>query len=174
MNNMILGTLLCAASLFAQSVADPRLDEGKLHWIQPGLTTQQVQKLLGPPHISAVFGNEFLSWQYKLGGDPHDPSHMLVFRRGTGRLVSITRIYETDQSVAEFFPPAQSEMFTHEGNPSQPYPVLLRRLPQECFLLAMGATRQRLITSQLILVDREGLSVFHSWLPPLLEKPVRP
>lgn len=100
--------LLLAVPLFSQT--DPRLKDGvqKPVWFQLTEDRGEVSKLLGKPANVASFLKDFVSWQFQLGSSHEDFSHVAVFRKSEGKLMSITREYEPESNVDELFPPAQT------------------------------------------------------------------
>jgi hypothetical protein len=81
------GALLCAAPLFSQidAAAEPKAEKGKLAWFLLTETRDAVLRTMGPPALSAEFGQDFVGWQYRIGErEDEEPSHYLVFRKSDG------------------------------------------------------------------------------------------
>ena len=65
---------------------------------------------LGPPAMVANFWADFESQQYRIDNEDHDDvSHYVVFRRSTGKLVSVTRNYNEERRVDAFFQPRKPQ-----------------------------------------------------------------
>jgi hypothetical protein len=161
------GALLIAAPLFSQEIerpsTEPQVQDGVFRWLRLSESRDVLTEVFGAPRVTATFG-DFVAWQYQLGGvDGHDFSHQLVFRKSTGKLVSITRSYEPDVEVDSFFPEAETRVYTFRGGP-EPFPVRLRRLPGDLLLIAMGTAKRGDKTGQLMLIHQAELRHFHSWL----------
>lgn len=155
---------LATAPLFAQTPADPALREGRLIWLHLKESRQEIARLLGPPALTADFGKDFQSWQYRIGdGDHDDSSHILIFRKSTGALVSVTRNFSPERTVDEFFPPAQWQTYSSEFNGVR-YSVRVRILPEGKLLLAMGTAKAGQPTGQLILVSDTELPNLFPWI----------
>jgi hypothetical protein len=163
----LLWALLPAAPVFSQapSFADPQIRQGRFEWLRLEETRAEVASLLGPPAVVASYGAGFESWQFQLDSrEEHDVSHVAVFRVSTGRLISITRFYDPEQNLDRFFPAAGTETywFSETGRPD--YPLLLRRLPGDLLLLAMGVSERGQPAGQLVLLRASELSAFYPWL----------
>jgi hypothetical protein len=174
---ILTGALLAAPPLLAQTsshghdeeplpaMADPVVTAGEPAWFLLTESRGQVSAKLGPPALVADFGRGMQSWQYQIGLiDHHEFSHQLVFA-GPGRtLASITRNYEEERTVDEFFPEAATEVY-HYPDASKPrYSVRLRRLSGGRLLMAMGTSRAGQKTGQLLLMHESWLAVFHPWI----------
>ncbi len=111
----------------------------------------------------AHFGKDFESYQYQIGSaDSHEYSHQIVFRR-SGELVSVTRNYEPERLVDEFFPAAETTVYCHP-DPAVSYCLRLRRLSGGRLLLAMGSARAGIATGQLVLIRDSEVRSFYPWL----------
>ena len=140
-STLVIGALLIAAPVFSQHrvVASP----------DPQLGKNQEE-----------FGIDFQTWQYQIAdGDHDDFSHQLVFRKSTGKLVSITRNYEPQINVSAFFPKKDSATYKMEGSPS--YNVLLRRMNDGSLLLAPGLAKPDEPAGQLMLMRESELRHFY-------------
>lgn len=167
----VLGVLLSAAPLFSQvhtqipAFTDPQLKEGKLTWFSLEETTADVRKLLGEPAQISDAGEDLVHWRYQIAQeDNHDFSHYLIFRKSTGRLISISRSYEDERTVDAWFPIKETKTFfwTHSGQAN--YPVRVRTLPGERVLIAMGAAKPGDTTTQIVLIQSSELRNFYPWL----------
>lgn len=160
---MHAGTFLLWA--LAVAAPDPSIRKGEPVWFALTETREEIARLLGPPVAAAPFGSDFVSWQYRIGeGDHHDHTHLLVFRRSTGVLVSVTRVYEPERAVDEYFPAGKSAVYEYAPPGGAPYPVRLRRLSGGRLLLAMGSARAGAPTGQLVLMHESVMRHFHPWL----------
>lgn len=157
------GVLLAGAPPYSlDPVAGKR---GGVHWFELTESRQEITRRLGPPRLVAEFGPDFVSWQYHLNeGDDHDPSHVLVFRRSTGVLVSVTRFFERERSVEALFPTQIVRYAPATGLGAPAYPFLLRSLPGQRLLMAMGVDNPNHPTGQLVLMHRSVVKEFYPWM----------
>ena len=140
-----------------------------------GESMEDVARKLGPPKLVADFGAGLRSWQYHLGsGDNHDPSHYLVFRRSSGKLVSVTRNYDPEELVDGLFPGSQTSTHFLRPPTDPPYGVRVRRLPGGRVLLAMGSPKTGQPVSQLVLMLEADLASLYPWLADALKGNVPP
>jgi hypothetical protein len=165
--------LLGAASLFSQvsspQLTDPRITDGEFHWFSLAETPEEIASALGPPQMTAPFA-DFVSWQYQIGvEDEHEFSHQLVFRKD-GRLVSITRNYETERIVDEWFPADMTEVHSHRSAEGQAFSISVRRLSEGRLLLGMGISGLGQKTGQIVLIKQSELRYFYSWLSDEVER----
>jgi hypothetical protein len=161
------GALLIAAPAFSQDngrpSVEPAVKDGVFQWLDFSESRDLLTEVFGPPRVTAAFG-DFVAWQYHVGGvDGHDFSHQLVFRKSTGKLVSITRSYDPDVEVDQFFPEAETRVYIFHGGPA-PFAARLRRLPGNLLLIAMGSAKRGEKTGQLMLIQQAELRHFHPWL----------
>lgn len=155
------GVLLWAGPLFSQ-VAEPAIKNGQFNWFALTETKQQVTKVMGLPRMVADFAADFVSWQYQVGDIDHeDFSHQLVFRKSTQALISITRNYDPERSVDEFFPQAETSVYSFPDAQKPQFSVRLRRLSNGRILMAMGTAKT---TGQLVLIHEQELRNFYPWL----------
>jgi hypothetical protein len=159
----LVGALLTAAPLFSQSGADPAVVKGRVQWLTLGESREDLARAMGPPRMIAPFGADFVAYQYQIGGvDHHDYSHQVVVRRSDGTVVSITRNYEPEIVVDEFFP--EPETSAYRCQECGGYSVRVRKLSGGRLLLAMGVSRPGQRTGQLLLIRESELRVFLPWL----------
>ena len=153
---VLLGALLIAAPVFSQ--------EQDVLAFQLTETSAQVVQRLGRPALVAPAG-EFESWQYQIGvEDNHEFSHMLLFRVSTGELVSVTRNWEQERTVDEFFPVSESKVYYYPDAEHREYGVRVRHLSGGRLLIAMGSTKPGDVTGQVVLIREAELQHFHGWL----------
>lgn len=171
---LLMGALILSAPLLCAgeaSLAEPRIEQGKLRWFSLAETPAEVEAVLGKPALAASSGSDHLSWQFRLGGiDHHDFSHVLVFRKSTSKLVSVTRLYEEEQIVDEFFPAAETTVHHYRDAGTTPFGIRLRRLPGGRLLLAMGSPKPGVPTGQLVLIDENELTTIYPWLAEQLRR----
>jgi len=171
---LLFGALILSAPLLCgeqPTAADPKIEKGKLLWFSLLETPAQVEAALGKPALAASSGSDHLSWQFRLGGtDHHDFSHVLVFRKSTSKLVSVTRVYEEERMVDEFFPPAETTVHHYRDAGKTSFGVRLRRLPGGRLLLAMGSSKPGVPTGQLVLMDETELATLYPWLAEQLRR----
>jgi len=114
---MFTWALLIAAPVFSQAQrwAEPRIVDGEPEWLLE--TEAEVRGAMSQPAMSADFGR-YRSWQYRIGGEvEHDDfSHVLVFRKADGRLISMTRNYVPERNVDAFFPPDRPPYIRRAGS----------------------------------------------------------
>ena len=160
---LLLMGALAAAPLFSQpGVSDPVMRKSEVVWFSLTENRAEVTKKLGPPAAVADFGEDYQAWHYHIGNhDLHDYSHFLVFRRSTGKLVSVTRVYEEEQNVDVLFPDSGTAVHFMQDSA---YGARVRRLPGGRVLIAMGSTGKGRPTRQLMLVGESDLRNFHDWL----------
>jgi len=158
---ILLTGVLATAPLFSASI-DPSLKDGELKWFSLTETKAEVLQKVGPPANVTTFGSDFEGWQYHAGNtDHHEYSHYFVFRRSTGRLISVTRAYEEEQNVDALFPPAHTAV---RRTADKLWGARVCSLNGGRRLIAMGSTKPGERTSQLLLILDSELRYFHPWL----------
>lgn len=171
---LLMGVLILSAPLLCAdevSLVEPRIEQGQLRWFSLAEKPAAVEAVLGKPALAASSGSDHLSWQFRLGGiDHHDFSHVLVFRKSTSKLVSVTRLYEEEQIVDEFFPTAETTVHHYRDAGKTSFGVRLRRLPGGRLLLAMGSPKPGVPTGQLVLMDENELPTIYPWLAEQLRR----
>ena len=168
----LIGALLIAAPLFSQkALLDPAVKDGRVVWFLLSETREDVARSMGPPAVVAGFGDDFISWQYRLDHrEDEEPSHYLVFRKSDGKLLSATRNFDGERDVTALFPAAQTAI--HEFRDGKTiYHVAVRKLDRHRLLLAMGASRPGAPVRQVMLIRESELQYFHPWLQRQLESP---
>src|SRR5262245_39771929 len=136
----MIGALLCAAPLLSQLQLsfEPGVRNGKFVWFRLEESREEVARVVGPPSEIAGFGQDFVSWQYRLEHrEDEEPSHSFVFRRSDGKLLSVTRNFASERDVSALFPAAETTVHEFHGERSEVYPVLVRKLDGSRLLLAM-------------------------------------
>jgi hypothetical protein len=163
---LMTGALACAP-LFSQNLAaaDPRIHAGEVVWFRLKETRDQVGRLLGAPALTADFGRDFLSWQYRIGDIDHDEFSLhVVFRKSENVLISVTRNYESERNVDTMFPPSETTAYYYPRTGKLLYSLRLRHLPGGRVLMAMGTSTLGQPTSQLVLMRETELRYFYPWL----------
>jgi hypothetical protein len=159
--------LICAFPLFSQTprASDPVLAGGELKWFQLTENKEDVRRLLGPPKAVVGFGEDFESWQYQIDfGDEGEFSHLAVFRRSSGDLISVTRNYETERLVDGLFPEAGTRVMSYPDATHPQYTLRLRRLSGGRVLMAMGVAAAGQPTGQIVLMRESALRIFYPWV----------
>jgi hypothetical protein len=170
----LVGALL-GAPLFAQSppvaaasvtqvrtTTDPLAKDGDIRWFNLTESRDQVWTNFGPPKSVEPFG-DFESWQYQIDSqDNHDFSHLLVFRKSTGELVSVTRNYEPEKLVDDLF--AEGAVVVHAFPDDPHFKVRVRKLSGGRVLLAMGSSGPGKPVEQIILIRESELANFQPWI----------
>lgn len=158
----IAGALVAAPQ---PRLAEPRIEKGVLRWFTLAESAAEVERSIGAPLIVADFGEDYRSWHYRLGGvELHDYSHYLVFRRSTGRLISVTRSYDPEQKIDALFPARETKVVFAEAEGATRYGARVRRLPGKVLLIAMGSTHMGQPTGQLALVRESDVNHFFPWV----------
>ena len=91
-----------------------------------------------------------------------------MFRKADGKLISVTRQFEPERMVDEFFPAAETNVFLFPGNPA--FGARVRRLSGGRLLIAMGSTKPGQPTGQLLLIREAEINRFHPWIASQLTK----
>jgi hypothetical protein len=180
MKSILLWALLLAAPVFSQDVrvqdAAPRgvvpvqgdtprgvLPPQDVLAFQLTETRAEVAERMGEPSLVTPLG-EYETWQYRIDNeDTHEFSHQFLFRIATGELISITRNFEQERAVPEWFPAKESKAHFLPDSATK-YPVLARILDAKRVLLAMGAERGDQPVGQMLLIRKEDLPRFQPWL----------
>jgi hypothetical protein len=166
------GALLLAALPLLSASADP-----KIHAIM-GFTLDEdsagIAKLIGPPSRVDDSTPTYQSWQYEPPADEDvddnsPPAWLVCVHTTSRRVLSVTRNFGKPQDVDALFPAAETEVHHWPSERDRQFSVRLRRLPGDKLLLAMGTDRAGQRTTQLILIRRDALRTFMSWLADQLQ-----
>lgn len=163
----LVGVLALAVPLFAQKLpaTDPTPGSVEPLWFLLNETKDQVTRALGNPTFVAEFGQDFRSWQYQIGDiDHHDFSHVVVFRKSDGTIVSVTRNYEPERNVDALFPEPETTVYHYPDAQRREYSLRLRRLSGGRVLMAMGTSAPGQVTGQIVLMRQSELRFFYPWL----------
>ena len=163
MLRMLLWALLAAAPAFSQTQPwiEPRIAPGEPEWVRLLESEAEVRASMGQPAMAADFG-KYRSWQYRIGGEvEHDDfSHVLVFRKADGKLISLSRNYVPERNVDAFFPAGLTAVYAHQG-----FRVRVRRLSGGRVLIGSGGAGQS--CGQLVLMLEAEMREFYPWVPTL-------
>lgn len=172
----LIALAIAAAPVFCQSQqanpnqavswVEPRIENGQLIWFELNEDRTRVGQMLGKPALVAEFGKDFYAWQYQLGEleDHDDYSHYLVFRKSSGKLVSIARQFVGQRAVDEWFPERETKTYFLGDAEKPQFQVRLRRLSGGRILLAMGVSKPGQQTGQVLLIREEELPIFYPWI----------
>jgi len=163
---LLTAALLWGVNVFSQQeyAADPKIRDGKFEWFLLTEGPDQIRKLVGAPRMAAPFGSDYLSWQYQTAECDHDDfSHQFVFSKSQGTLVSVTRNFESERLVDEFFPREATSIchFPDAKNPQ--YSIRVRRLSGGRLLIAPGRARAGQPAGQVVLMRESVLRTFYPW-----------
>ncbi|MEP7353544.1 MAG: hypothetical protein ABI824_09975 [Acidobacteriota bacterium] len=175
---LVFGALL-AAPLFSQALlmsptpsaeqtqakpalADPIAKAGELDWFSLNESRADIRRILGSPKTVEPLG-DLESWQYQFGSDENEEnSHVLVFRKSTGQLVCVTRMFTPERAVDEWFPLETVQVKAFPDDPH--YKVRIRKLSGDRILIAMGSSAPGQVVEQIILIRASELKNFHPWI----------
>jgi hypothetical protein len=159
---MRISYLLMGAWLFATPLFSETLDQLTRFTLTED--TAAVTRLLGPPAQIAEAGPSHFSWLFQTDVlDNHDHSHILLFAKRSGTLVSVTRNFHEAVNVDALFPAGTRTHYYVA--PNQPrWPVRVRLLPGDRVLIAMGVAKPGEGTTQLLLIRREALAEYLLWV----------
>lgn len=162
MRRLMMGALL-AAPLFAQKpAADPLVKDGKLVWFALGESKKEIAAVMGAPKAVMPLTPELDAWDYRIGEGDHDSySHRFVFSHADGALVSVTRNFEPERPVGEWFPAAGTRVHDYPDSRHPQYRVRVRRIAPDVYLIAEGAEGD---SGQVALMRGESLRRFQPWL----------
>jgi hypothetical protein len=158
----ILGAWLIAASpLFPQT----HLSVSELLRFTLEESGQQLTRVLGQPLQVADAGPAHFTWYYQTDVlDKHDHSHLLMFRRSDGKLISVTRNFHLPTSVDALFPDAGSRTYYWPDREKPTWQVRVRPLSGDRLLIAMGVEKKGDPTTQIVVIRRSVLPAFLPWL----------
>jgi hypothetical protein len=155
---VLMGALLAAAA-----PAFSQIPAAELKWFASLETRDDAAQPLGTPAMAVDFGNDFRSWQYQIGNSDHDDfSHSVVYRRSTGKLVSVTRNYEPERDVDVLFAGATTHYFPNADNPK--FCVRVLKLSGGRLLIAMGVSKPGQKTGQILWMRASEVIHFYPWL----------
>ncbi|MBX9601621.1 MAG: hypothetical protein K2X35_11465 [Bryobacteraceae bacterium] len=164
---LILGALLLAAPRFSTAFGepDPRTRPEFLLEFTLSETEGEVAAKMGPPRQVADLSTDYRAYHFQIGVDDlHELSHILVFSRTSGKLVSITQNFEPERDVTALFPPGDSRVHFWPDAEKPQYSILVRKLPGNRLLMSMGTRKPSDPAGQLMLIRRDALAAFHPWL----------
>ena len=146
-------------------MTDPILKDGTFMWFDLTESRAQVASALGAPAMVANAAPDLVSWQYQIGVADHDDvSHVLVFRKAGDTLISVTRNYDPERTVDEFFPELETRTYSYQDAKQPAFRLRMRRLSNGRMLLAMGVDAPGQTTGTLVLVKETELRAIIPWL----------
>ncbi|HEU0121890.1 MAG TPA: hypothetical protein VFQ91_15275 [Bryobacteraceae bacterium] len=129
-------------------------------------TAAQIARGMGQPVLVNDTDPLFRTWYFQTDVlDSHDHSHVLLFRKSDGALLSVTRNYHLPVRVDALFPEGRSTVHYWPDAEKPQLSVLVREYDGDRVLLAMGAARRTDPTTQVMVIRRSALPVFFPWLP---------
>lgn len=159
---LILGAWLIATP---RVIAQTPMAAGELLRYSLEETPAQLVRWLGAPVQIADSDSQFITWYYQTDvQDPHDHSHLLVFRKSDGKLVSVTRNFHLAVNVDALFPVAKSETHYWPSETDRQWSVRVRRFGADRFAIAMGAKNPGDLTAQVVILRRAALKMALPWL----------
>lgn len=128
-------------------------------------TPGQLLRFLGRPVQIADTDGRQIVWSYQTDtGDAHEASHLLVFDKRDGRLVSVTRNFHLPVTVDALFPEAKSAAHCLPGEAGRKWCVRVRAMGPERLAIALGVEKAGEATTQLIVLRRSELGRSFPWL----------
>ncbi len=163
---MWVGVLLLAGPrLFSQTAPAAPLQVAEILRYTLEETQAQIARGMGRPAQVNDADPVFLTWHYQTDLiDVHEPTHVLLLRKTTGKLVSVTRNYHYPVNVDVLFPAGKSSIH-HWPDAKQPQlSVQVREYAGDRVMIAMGVAKPGQTTTQLIVMRRTALRTFFPWL----------
>jgi len=128
-------------------------------------TPTQLTRWLGPPVQIADSDPHVITWYYQTDiQDPHDHSHLLVFRKTDGRLISVTRNFHLPVNVDALFPAGKSQTHYWPSENDRQWSVRVRKMGEDRLAIATGAKGPGDLTTQVVIIRRSALKTFLPWL----------
>ena len=128
-------------------------------------TPAQLLRWLGKPVQIADSDSQFLTWYYQTDvQDLHDHSHLLVFSKSSGKLISVTRNFHFPVTVDALFPEAKSQTHYWPTDADRHWSVRVRVLGEDRLAIAMGVRQTGDSTTQVVIIRRSQLKTFLPWL----------
>jgi hypothetical protein len=164
----ILGAWLIAApAFFAQQTEPSRTPLAASELLRYTLeeTVAQLSRVLGPPAQISDNGAGFITWYYQTDVlDQHDFSHLLMFRKSDGKLVSVTRNFHLPVPVDGLFPEKATRTYYWPSESDRKWSVRVREMTEDRVAIAMGAAKPGDQTTQVVILRRSALKTFMPWL----------
>lgn len=166
---VVLAGVLIAAPLAAQKPlppgSDPSLKDGVLQWFTLEEGRPELGRMLGDPAYISDAGEDLAALQYQIDvEDKHDFSHFVTVRKSSNRIISVTRNYDPERTVDQWFPESETKVCWFPNAASRQWSVRVRRLPRGRVLMAMGVSKPGQKTGQLVLMRESELHIFYPWV----------
>ena len=134
-------------------------------------STEQLTRGMGAPVQIGDASPGYLTWYYKTDVlDQHDFSHLLMFRREDGKLVSVTRNFHFAVNVDALLPVKSTQAYYWPSETDRQWPVRVRRMGNDRLVIAMGVANPGETTTQVLIIRRSVLRLFLPWLEDQLAK----
>lgn len=134
-------------------------------------STEQLTRGMGAPVQIGDASPGYLTWYYKTDVlDQHDFSHLLMFRREDGKLVSVTRNFHFAVNVDALLPVKSTQTYYWPSETDRQWPVRVRRMGNDRLVIAMGVANPGETTTQALIIRRSVLRLFLPWLEDQLAK----
>jgi len=144
---------------------------GKLMRYTLDESSVQLTRGMGAPVQIADASPGYFSWYYKTDVlDQHDFSHLLMFRKADGKLVSVTRNFHLAVNVDALSPVKSTQTYYWPGETDRQWPVRVRRMGNDRLVIAMGVAKPGETTTQVLIIRRSVLGLFLPWLGEQLAK----
>jgi hypothetical protein len=128
-------------------------------------TPEQIRRGLGAPVQIAEANAGYVSWSYKTDVlDQHEFSHVLIFEKAQGKLVSVTRNFHTAVSVDALLPEKSSRTYYWPSETDRQWAVRVRQLGEDRLVIGMGVRRAGDATTQVLVIRRSVLRMYLPWL----------
>ena len=134
-------------------------------------SSEQLTRGRGAPVQIGDASPGYLTWYYKTDVlDQHDFSHLLMFRREDGKLVSVTRNFHFAVNVDALLPVKSTQAYYWPSETDRQWPVRVRRMGNDRLVIAMGVANPGETTTQVLIIRRSVLRLFLPWLEDQLAK----
>ena len=134
-------------------------------------SSEQLTRGMGAPVQIGDASPGYLTWYYKTDVlDQHDFSHLLMFRREDGKLVSVTRNFHLAVNVDALLPVKSTHTYYWPNETDRQWPVRVRRMANDRLVIAMGVANPGETTTQVLIIRRSVLRLFLPWLEDQLAK----
>ena len=134
-------------------------------------SSEQLTRGMGAPVQIGDASPGYLTWYYKTDVlDQHDFSHLLMFRREDGKLVSVTRNFHLAVNVDALLPVKSTQTYYWPSETDRQWPVRVRRMGNDRLVIAMGVAKPGEATTQVLIIRRSVLGLFLPWLEQQMAK----
>lgn len=167
---LVLIFITFVTALLSAAPSDPRAEPAYLLEFTLEESPAEIVARMGPPAQAADSDVNYRVWQYQIEvADNHDFSHTFCFRKSDGKLVSVTRSFGEERNVDALFPASTRRIYHWPTAEKPQYSVLVRQVPGNRVLIAMGVSRPGQPAGQLLLIRRDAMQFFLPWLVPQLQ-----